>query len=113
MTYNQGEIYLARLDPATGSEQAGTRPIVIISGDAFNTNDRLVIVAPLTTSLKGYFGSVLLAPTAENGLTTDSEVMMSHVRSLSTVRLKKRLGKCTPAETTQMHYKLHLLLTTS
>jgi mRNA interferase MazF len=112
MVYKQGEIYLTNLDPTTGREQQGTRPVVIISWNAFNTNNQIVIVAPITSKIKKFFGSILLTPTKKNWLTIASEVLLSHTRAISTARCKKRLGTVTSTEIVQMHYKLHLLLTT-
>ncbi|HWE60460.1 MAG TPA: type II toxin-antitoxin system PemK/MazF family toxin, partial [Chloroflexota bacterium] len=39
----RGEVYDARLDPTEGSEQAGMRPVVIMSRDAINTNSTVVL----------------------------------------------------------------------
>ena len=44
----RGEIYLANLNPASGSEQGGTRPVLIVSRDALNLHSPIVIVAPIT-----------------------------------------------------------------
>lgn len=48
----RGDIYFVELQPRSGSEQAGRRPCVIISTDAFNNveNWRSITVIPLTTS---------------------------------------------------------------
>ena len=39
---NRGDVYDARLDPTEGSEQAGSRPVIIVSRDAINTNLNIV-----------------------------------------------------------------------
>ena len=49
----RGEVYDARLDPTEGSEQAGTRPVVIVSRDAINAASPVVIVVPCTTYRAG------------------------------------------------------------
>ena len=46
---NRGDVYDARLDPTEGSEQAGSRPVIIVSRDAINTNLNIVIVVPCTS----------------------------------------------------------------
>jgi mRNA interferase MazF len=48
----QGEIWNANLNPTEGSEQAGFRPVVIISGNLANTYAPVVLCCPLTTKLK-------------------------------------------------------------
>jgi mRNA interferase MazF len=48
----QGEIWYANLNPSKGSEQAGFRPVVIVSGNLLNEHLPVVIVMPLTTKIK-------------------------------------------------------------
>jgi mRNA interferase ChpB len=45
----RGDIYLVSLDPSLGQEQKGTRPVVIVSQDAFNRVTKLPVVLPITT----------------------------------------------------------------
>ena len=45
----RGEIYLVSLDPTQGHEQQGTRPVLIVSPDRFNTFTRVPIVVPITS----------------------------------------------------------------
>ena len=58
----QGEIWELYLNPTKGSEQSGRRPAVIISGDMLNKYLQVVIVCPLTTSIKNYKGNVIIKP---------------------------------------------------
>lgn len=94
----QREIWQVNLNPTKGSEQAGFRPVVIISGNLMNQYLNVVIVCPLTSKLKNYKGHVILKPTNENGLSQTSEIMNFHVRSISKDRLVKRLGTITEQE---------------
>ncbi|HLT80083.1 MAG TPA: type II toxin-antitoxin system PemK/MazF family toxin, partial [Cyclobacteriaceae bacterium] len=64
----QGEIWYANLNPSNGSEQAGFRPVVIVSGNLLNELLPVVIVMPLTTKVKRYKGNPILQPTKSNGL---------------------------------------------
>ena len=45
----RGEIYLVALDPSEGHEQQGTRPVLVVSPDAFNTVTQVPVVVPITT----------------------------------------------------------------
>ena len=45
----RGDIYLVSLDPTSGHEQKGTRPVLVISPAAFNKLTRTPIVLPITT----------------------------------------------------------------
>jgi mRNA interferase ChpB len=46
---NRGDIYLVSLDPTSGNEQQGTRPVLIVSATAFNRLTKTPIVVPITT----------------------------------------------------------------
>lgn len=48
----RGEIYWANLNPARGSEQAGRRPVLVISLDSFNRRMPVVVTAALTTTVR-------------------------------------------------------------
>ena len=45
----RGDIYLVTLDPTEGHEQQGTRPVLIVSPDAFNNLTQTPVVVPITT----------------------------------------------------------------
>ena len=45
----RGDIYLVSLDPTEGREQRGSRPVLIVSPDAFNVATRLPVICPITT----------------------------------------------------------------
>lgn len=45
----RGDIYLVSLDPTEGHEQQGTRPVLIVSPDKFNTLTKVPIVVPITS----------------------------------------------------------------
>ena len=62
----QGEIWYADLNPVKGSEQAGFRPVVIVSGNLANEFLQTVICCPLTTKIKNYKGNVVLSPDERN-----------------------------------------------
>jgi mRNA interferase MazF len=88
----QGEIWQADLNPSKGSEQGGSRPVVILSGNMLNRHLPVVITAPLTTKIKGYKGNPLLKPSKSNGLKTNSELLVFQIRSVSKDRLVKKIG---------------------
>jgi len=46
---NRGDIYLVSLDPTSGREQQGSRPVLIVSPTAFNQLTKLPIICPITT----------------------------------------------------------------
>jgi mRNA interferase MazF len=91
----RGEIYLANLDPGSGSEQRGTRPVLVVSRDALNEYAPIVIVVPIT----GREHKKQLYPThseikaGEAGLAKDSVALCEQVRAISKKRLTKRVGR--------------------
>lgn len=97
-------------DPVKGSEQGGRRPAVIISGNLMNQYLHVVIVCPLTTSVKNYKGNVVLAPDAANNLHKPSEILTFHVRSVAKDRLKNKIGRISALELAQVKQGLEDLL---
>jgi mRNA interferase MazF len=86
------EIWLADLDPSEGFEQSGKRPVLIISGNAMNARSGLVIICPLTSKIKNFAGCVMISPDEFNGLSVDSEILTFQIRTVSSSRLKKKIG---------------------
>ncbi|ADR23571.1 endoribonuclease MazF [Marivirga tractuosa] len=98
----QAEIWNVNLNPVKGSEQAGFRPVVILSGNLANEFLRTIIVCPLTTKVKGYKGNPVLEPDIKNGLKEKSEVLVFHIRSISKDRFVNKLGEVFPECMEQM-----------
>lgn len=94
----QGEIWMSDLNPVIDSEQAGRRPVVILSGNLMNKFLQVVITAPLTSKIKNYQGNPILRPSSLNGLKLESELMVFHIRSISKDRLIERIGEITKEE---------------
>lgn len=94
----QGEIWFANLNPSMGSEHAGLRPVVILSGNLLNQYLNVVIVVPLTTKIKKYKGNPILAPAKATGLKAESEMLIFHIRSISKDRMVNKIGNIEPAE---------------
>ncbi len=107
----QGDIWFANLNPTKGSEQAGKRPVVIVSGDTLNETLSIVIVVPITSQLKSYPTCVLLLANKISGLTKDSEAIPFQVRALSKKRLSKKIGRVTAEELREILKGLFLTLT--
>lgn len=89
----QRDIYLADLNPSEGGEQAGTRPVVVISGSTMNQYFDVVIVCPLTSKVKNYASCISIKKDEQNGLATDSEIITFQVRTVSKNRLLKKVGE--------------------
>ncbi|MEQ8167789.1 MAG: type II toxin-antitoxin system PemK/MazF family toxin [Candidatus Eremiobacterota bacterium] len=87
-------IYKASLDPVCDSEQAGVRPVIVISADEYNKNMPLVTVIPVTSrkvNRKIYSNEVLLAE-GQGGLPVESIALVHQIRTISSSRLDKKYG---------------------
>ena len=89
---------MSDLNPVFGTEQAGRRPVVILSGNLMNKFLQAVITAPLTSKIKNYQGNPILSPSTSNGLNLESELMIFHIRSISKDRLIEKIGEISREE---------------
>jgi mRNA interferase MazF len=88
----RGEIRWADLNPVRGHEQAGERPVLVISHDVFNERSGTVIAVALT-SQEPRAGFPLTFELHAAGLPKRSWAKMGHVRTLSTERIGRRLAR--------------------
>jgi len=81
----RGDVYDARLDPAEGSEQSGSRPVVIVSRDAINISSPIVSAVPCTTYREGrrVYPSQVLVRAPEGGLTAGKPAAGRNARPTS------------------------------
>lgn len=100
-SFTRGSVWRVRLDPVEGSEQGGTRPVVIISSDLLNAPLPVVTVAVITTrKTERVFATEVLVEPPEGGLTHRSKILLYQTRTISKTRMGERLGALT-AETLQ------------
>lgn len=93
-TWKKGDIYLAKLDPVVGVEQAGTRPVLVVQSDVVNPLLPTVLAAPLTSKLKaGRFLLTVPLPAKATGLPKDSVVLLFQIRTLDKRRLIRKIGR--------------------
>ena len=82
------EVYQVNLDPTIGAEIAKSRPCVVLSPNEMNIHLSTVIVAPLTSTVRGWPSRVLSRFTGIKG-----EVALDQMRAVDKLRLAKRLGE--------------------
>ncbi|MCA9833664.1 MAG: type II toxin-antitoxin system PemK/MazF family toxin [Thermomicrobiales bacterium] len=106
-----GEIWDAVLDPTQGREQAGRRPVLIVSSTRFNTyNGSLVIAVPVTSTERRVEYQVEI-PAGEGGLSKDSTALPEQVRTLDFSRLKKYRSEVRPQTLATVREMIRELLT--
>ena len=91
----QWSVFNVDLDPVAGSEQAGRRPVIVISREVANVALPVVTVIPLTRRKPGrrIYPNEALVNGGSGGLTHDSVAMAHQIRTLSKHRLGSRIGR--------------------
>lgn len=97
----RGDVWWADLNPVRGREQAGLRPVLIISHDVFNARSGTVIALAITSQPPSA-GFPLTLELASKDLPKRSWVKISQVRTLSTERLNGRIGTVSQEELDQV-----------
>ena len=93
MIVARGEIWLADLNPTRGSEQAGTRPVLVFQNNSINRFTSTFLTIPLTTNLRrAALPTCELISAGEGGLAKDSVALCHQLRVLDGLRLERRLG---------------------
>ena len=93
-TVKRGDIFYADLSPVVGSEQGGTRPVLIVQNDTGNKHSPTVIAAAITSQTNKAKLPTHIELTGKNvGLTKDSVVLLEQVRTLDKRRLRERMGR--------------------
>lgn len=95
MPYSAGDVLLVGLDPVTGHEQGGRRPVLVLSGPSYNElrNEQL-IVAAITSRQRDLPFHIAIG--AESGLRAPSWVQSESVRAISAQRVIRHLGRARP-----------------
>ena len=93
----RGQIVLAELDPARGSEQNKTRPVLVISNNARNdvisrSGRGVLTVLPISSSTDSVFPFQVLLSTEESGLPQESKVQCEQIRALDFSRVVRPVG---------------------
>jgi mRNA interferase MazF len=82
----------ANLDPGSGSEQKGIRPVLIVSNEEFNQAMSNVTVLPLTSTKRNLYPSEVFLSKGTAGQPSDSIIMAHQIRTISKKRLIDLVG---------------------
>lgn len=97
----RGEVRWADLNPARGREQAGLRPVLILSHDVFNDRSGTVIAVALT-SQEPRAGFPLTLESSARGLPKRSWIKISQIRTLAVERIGRRMAQASPEEVSKV-----------
>ena len=92
-TVKRGDIFYADLSPVVGSEQGGTRPVLIVQNDMGNKHSPTVIAAAITSQTnKAKLPTHIELAGHAVGLTKDSVVLLEQIRTIDKRRLREHMG---------------------
>ncbi len=93
MKIRRGDIFLADLNPVVGSEQGGSRPVLIIQNDIGNKYSPTVIISAITACVtKTKMPTHVVINQDIAGLTKDSVVLTEQIRTIDKRRLIQKIG---------------------
>ncbi|MBQ3109794.1 MAG: type II toxin-antitoxin system PemK/MazF family toxin [Clostridia bacterium] len=94
MIVKRGDIFYADLSPVVGSEQGGTRPVLVVQNDVGNKYSPTVIAAAITSRInKAKLPTHIEIDAARYGLNKDSVILLEQVRTIDKKRLREKIGK--------------------
>ena len=93
----RGDLRWADLNPGRGSEQAGTRPVLVLSQDIFNDRSGTVIAVAITSQPQRA-GFPLTLEIKSVRMPKKSWIKISQIRTLSVERIGKKIGRVNPQE---------------
>ena len=97
----RGDICWADLNPVRSNEQAGLRPVLILSHDVFNARSGTVIAVAITSQPQRA-GFPLTLELTSPGLPKQSWIKISQIRTLSVERIGKKITEASPEELAQV-----------
>ena len=95
----RGDIFYADLSPVVGSEQGGTRPVLIVQNDTGNRHSPTVIAAAITSQTgKARLPTHISLSGHDVGLSKDSIVLLEQIRTIDKRRLREHMGRLNDAQ---------------
>ena len=105
----RGDIFYADLSPVVGSEQGGTRPVLIVQNDTGNRHSPTVIAAAITSQVgKARLPTHITVPGIEAGLSKDSVILLEQIRTLDKRRLREHMGRLSEEQMSRVDQALEV-----
>ncbi|MFA6808246.1 MAG: type II toxin-antitoxin system PemK/MazF family toxin [Eubacteriales bacterium] len=93
MSIKRGEIFYAELNPVIGSEQGGTRPVLVIQNDIGNQYSPTTIIAAITSQItKAKLPTHVEVNAKRSGLERNSVILTEQIRTIDKIRLKEKVA---------------------
>lgn len=94
MVVKRGDIFYADLSPVVGSEQGGTRPVLVVQNDVGNKFSPTVIISAITSQInKAKLPTHIEIGAEEYGLSKDSVILLEQIRTIDKKRLREKIGR--------------------
>lgn len=94
MVVKRGDIFYADLSPVVGSEQGGTRPVLVVQNDVGNKFSPTIIVSAITSKInKAKLPTHIEISAEEYGLSKDSVILLEQIRTIDKKRLREKIGR--------------------
>lgn len=92
MIVKRGDVFFADLSPVVGSEQGGTRPVLVLQNDIGNRFSPTVIVAAITAQIqKAKLPTHVEIDAKKYGFERDSVILLEQVRTIDKQRLTDKI----------------------
>ena len=107
----QGDIWLADLNPRIGTEPGKTRPVVIVQTDLLNDYHPSTIICPISSRIK--IESELLRihlKANKRGLNKNSDILVDQIRSIDNRRFIKKIDKLAKSDLEKLKNNLKIIL---
>lgn len=93
MNVRRGDVFYAELNPVVGSEQGGTRPVLVIQNDIGNQYSPTTIVAAITSQIqKAKLPTHVEIDSKKGGLERDSVILLEQIRTIDKSRLRQKIA---------------------
>lgn len=92
MIVRRGEVLFAQLNPVQGSEQGGTRPVLVVQNDIGNQHSPTTIVVAITSQInKAKLPTHIELSKKKTGLDKDSVILAEQIRTIDKSRLQQKI----------------------
>lgn len=89
----KGDIFYAQLNPVVGSEQGGTRPVLVVQNDIGNQYSPTTIVLAITSQIsKAKLPTHVEISKEKGNLERDSVILAEQIRTLDKSRLQQKMA---------------------
>lgn len=104
-------IYLADLNPGTGTEPGKIRPVVVVQTDLLNSIHSSTVICPLTSQVtRGAEPLRVYVSSKESLLGKDSDILVDQIRAIDNRRFIKKIGSLGSGCEEKLKQSLYVLL---